>query len=141
MSAPMLASTLERCVRMRLLIDATALKVRTLCVRTSALAARAIVGGALALRQLANRRAAFPARQSATLVDVQLLAEITRLAICAHVVAERRAPYSNGHCQYGAHRTDQALHLGAGEGPSLSARPDAGFEEGFTRVDVADTDH
>src|SRR5687768_15791032 len=75
------------------------------------LAGRTVVGGPLSLRQLLDRLAANAARLAAALVHVELLAEVSGVAVRADVVPQRRAAHANRHLQDGAYRTREARHF------------------------------
>src|SRR5580704_16624600 len=110
-------------------------------IRLLLLAARAIVSGALALRERLHRRAAAPAGLALALVDVQALAEVARRAVGPEVVAQRRAAGADGEFQHRAHRAYQARRLRARERRGAALRLQARAEQRFTGVDVAYPDH
>src|SRR5580704_5437006 len=105
------------------------------------LAARAIVSGALALRERLHRRAATPAGLALALVDVEALADVTRRTVGPEVVAQRRAACADREFQHRAHRAYQARRLRTRERRGAPLRLQARAEQRFTGVDIADPDH
>src|SRR5580700_194215 len=87
----------------------------TLCaadvVSMISLAVRAVIGGALTLGDLAYEVSAHAARLSIALVDIELLAKISRIAIGADVVAQRRAAGADRGLQRRPYRAHQARTL------------------------------
>src|SRR5579863_5253423 len=126
----------DRCLRMCLLTLGPREGVRLLL-----LAARAIISGALALRERLDCHAAAPAGSALALVDVQALAEVARGAVRPEVVTQRRAAGADRKLEHGAHRAHQARGFRARERRGAPLRLQARAEQRFARVDVADPDH
>src|SRR5580704_5246867 len=111
-------------------------------VTVLSLAGGAVVGRALALREAADRRAAIAAGLIGALIDEELLAEVSGIALRIHIVAQRRAAHTDGLFQHFANGGDQPRGFIALEAAALPTRPDAGLEQHFTGVDVPDSgDH
>ncbi len=81
------------------------------------------------------------ARLAAALVDVELLAEVARIALCVHVVAQRRAAHLDGHLQNGLHRPREACHFLRLQAARLPLGPDARAKQRLARVDVPHAHH
>ena len=75
-----------------------------------------------------------------SLVDVELLAEVTRIAIGADIVPQRRTAHLDRKIEHRLDRAYQARKLRSLQPPCNAAWIDPGTEQGFARVDVADAD-
>src|SRR5262249_55351629 len=80
---------------------------KLLISRDSCLTVRAVVRGALPLRDLSHGRAAHAAWFPSAFVYVELLSEVAGRSIRTHVVAQRCATDLDGHRQHRAHGTRQ----------------------------------
>src|SRR5262245_51146379 len=104
------------------------------------LAAGAEEGSALAERQHTDGRSAYLARFARAPVCIELLVEVTRRTVGREEVAQCRAATRDGVGEDAFHfggelRIAFARHLAC-----RSAWIDAGGEQGFARVDIADAD-
>lgn len=105
------------------------------------LTAWAIKGGALSHDALADRCAAFAAGFTVASIDEILLLEVARRAVAADEVPQR-AP-AGGQCILQG-LADTGGEAGAAAGAEFThwlGRVDAGAEQAFGGVDVADADH
>jgi len=114
---------------------------RQTVVTESALAARAVVGGALLLADHADRRTAITARLAVAAVDQALVLEVPALAIAAEKVAQRRSPVGDRLREGGADRLGQPVAALQAQAPGRHRRPDAGPEQALAGVNIADPDH
>src|SRR5678810_1269612 len=105
------------------------------------LAVGAPVSRSLTLRELFDGFAADTAGLAVALVDVELLAEVARVAIGTDVIAQRRAADLHRHGQCGFDGARELRAFRARQRPGLAARTNARAEQRFARVDVADADH
>src|SRR5919109_635464 len=127
-------SALDRCARIVWVMGAIEEASGLLLTR------RAIVRGALPLGHRAHRRAAAPAGLLLALIDVEPLAEVTRCAVGAEIIAQRRAPRADRLAEHRAHSTHEPRRLGPRQALGLPHRPDSGAKQRLARVDVADAD-
>src|ERR1700689_2610112 len=104
----------------------------------SDLAARAVIGGSLALADPAHHGTADAARSASVLIDIKSLAKIAGIAVRADVITQCGAAGANGRSQRRAHRAHQASAIGTRQATRRAPRTDAGAEQSFDGVDVAD---
>src|ERR1700687_3778988 len=102
------------------------------------LAARAVIGRSLSLRDTADQGTADTAGPASAFVGVKSLAKIAGIAVGTDVIAQRGTAGANGRPQRRAHRTYQASAIGARQAPRAAPGTDTGAEQGFAGVDVAD---
>src|SRR5690348_473708 len=106
----------------------------------SALAARAVEGSALPLPDVPDGCAGDAARIAFAAVHVIVELEVPRLARRIDVVAQRAAALGDGFGEHVAHRVDEAREARLRKPAGGHGGPDAGTEQRFVGVDVADAD-
>src|ERR1700680_2052454 len=105
----------------------------------SDLAARAEIGRSLSLPDAPYHGTADTAGPASAFINIKSLAKISGIAVGADVVAQRGAAGANGRIQRRAHRASQASAIGTRQATRSAPGTDAGAEQGFAGVDVADS--
>src|SRR5213595_2096928 len=105
------------------------------------LTVRALVRCALALANTFDGRPAHAARLARAVVHHRLELEIARLAARVREVAQRAAAFVDGAREHVADRLPQLRRARPADARRRHGGTDAGEEQGFGRVDVADADH
>lgn len=108
---------------------------------SSFLACRAEEGGALALHDGADRRAADPAGLAGTAIDRRLQLEVTRLALGAHKVTQAAAALLHRAREHLDDGPVQTIGSGTGNAACSDCGADARHEQGFGGIDVAHAHH
>src|SRR6185295_14980759 len=108
--------------------------------RRLALTPRAEVRRALTKHAAFDRRSALYARFALALVYPQRIAEVSRRAVAAHVIAQRGAADLDCIVQHRANGGDERFELVARNPPRGARRANARAEQRLVRVDIADAD-